>query len=231
MAYVFKFLTGKKKVLRFPVPPGIMNISIKNQNKSISLINGKEINILASPGLKTIEFEALLPRVRYPFASYRDDVKKDKRTPGFLPGRLSAKHFLKELAKLKKSKKPFQFIIVRKAPTGKSLGDNNFKVSLEDYIIKEDAEEGLDVMVAITLKEYRPYGTKKCNNGKKGKPKENTRDSNQEKPKTIKWAKGDTLSKLAKKYLGESSRHTEIAKLNKITNPATIKVGQIIKMP
>ena len=231
MAYTFNFLIGKKKVLHFPVPPSAININIQNQNNPISLINGKEINVLSFPGLKKIEFEALFPRVRYPFATYTKDPNKGEKNTRFLSGSRSAEHFLRELEKLKKNKKPFQFIIGRKAPTGKELGDTNIKVSLEDYIIKEDAEEGFDVMVAITLKEYIPYGTKPYKKKKKIKTNDKQRDSEKDKPKTHTWKKGDSLSKLAKKYLGDSSKYTEIAKLNKISNPSTIQIDDIIKIP
>lgn len=232
MAYTFKFVRGKKTVLLFPVPPESININVKNQNKTISLINGKEINVLSSPGLREIEFEAMLPRVRYPFANYEEDKKPDKNNTKFLSGKRRAKHFLSELSKLKKSKKPFQFIITRTSPTGKktNLGDTNIKVSLEDYTIKEDAQYGFDVMVAIRLKEYKPYGTKTYKKNKKIKPKGKSRDY-KDTPKTYKVVKGDTLAKIAKKYLGDSSRYSEIAKLNKISNPNSLKVGQVIKLP
>jgi nucleoid-associated protein YgaU len=46
-------------------------------------------------------------------------------------------------------------------------------------------------------------------------------------------ASGDTLSKLAKIYLGDANRYTEIFKANsdQLTNPDQIKVGQKLKIP
>lgn len=232
MAYTFKFVKGKKTVLLFPVPPESININVKNQNKTISLINGQEINVLSSPGLREIEFEAMLPRVRYPFAQYEKNSNSGEKSTKFLSGDQRAKHFLSELSKLKKSREPFQFIITRTSPTGEkiNLGDTNIKVSLEDYTIKEDAQYGFDVMVAIRLKEYKAYGTKTYKKNKKIKPKGKSRDY-KTMPKTHKVIKGDTLSKIAKKYLGDSSRYKEIAKLNKISNPNSLKIGTVIKLP
>lgn len=43
--------------------------------------------------------------------------------------------------------------------------------------------------------------------------------------------KGDSLSGLAKKFLGSTSRYRELAKLNKISAPYTLTVGQTIKIP
>jgi len=46
-------------------------------------------------------------------------------------------------------------------------------------------------------------------------------------------ASGDTLSKLAKTYLGDTNRYMEIFKANGdlLTNPDQIKVGQQLKIP
>ncbi len=71
---------------------------------------------------------------------------------------------------------------------------------------------------------------------KKAKPK--PRKSQTKKPKkqvqrTYKIKKGDSLFKIASKYLGKGSRWPEIWKLNKkaIPNPNRIKVGKTIKLP
>ena len=53
-----------------PVPPPRMDIKVNNKNKTINLINEGEINIIKTPGLKEISFEALLPNANYPFADY-----------------------------------------------------------------------------------------------------------------------------------------------------------------
>jgi len=46
-------------------------------------------------------------------------------------------------------------------------------------------------------------------------------------------ASGDTLSKLAKSYLGDSNRYMEIFKVNAdtLSNPDQIKVGQRLNIP
>lgn len=44
---------------------------------------------------------------------------------------------------------------------------------------------------------------------------------------------GDTLSKIAQRYLEKANRYTEIFELNKdiLKNPDLIKPGQVLKMP
>ena len=76
-----------------------------------------------------------------------------------LTGR-SPDYYLGTLERLKTSKEPTQFILVRCSPDGRTLYDTNMRVSVEDYNIVEDATKGLDVAVDVNLKQWRPYGTK-----------------------------------------------------------------------
>ena len=53
-----------------PFAPGKLQIKIGNANKTVTLIDGGEVNLLKTPGLSDIEFECLLPQVQYPFSAY-----------------------------------------------------------------------------------------------------------------------------------------------------------------
>ena len=57
------------KVL-LPVAPSSVNISNKNMNSIINLINDAEFNMLKQKGLQEISFKFMLPSQRYPFARY-----------------------------------------------------------------------------------------------------------------------------------------------------------------
>ena len=211
-----------------PIPPSKLQIKISNQNKTLNLIDEGEINILKKAGLTEIEFDCLLPNVKYPFAKYKKKFK-------------TADYFLGELEELKISKEPFQFIVTREKPNGKSLFNTNIKVALEDYTIKEDAKQGLDVVVSIALKQYKDYGTKLCNitivDSKPTATVEKTRETtNSPKPTTTTSytvVKGDTLWGIAKKYYGDGSKYKAIYEANKdkISNPNLIYVGQILTIP
>ena len=144
MAKGYNFFFDK---VQLPIAPESMEMTINNQNTTINLINDQEVNILKKPGLTEITFDLLIPQFKYPFASYPDGFK-------------NAEYFLSIFEKLKTSTKPFQFIVSRATPNGKLLFDTNIKVSLEDYTIKEDASEGFDLKVSISLKQYVEYSTK-----------------------------------------------------------------------
>ena len=224
MAYKFYI----DKVL-LPVPPSKMTTKISNKNKTVTLINDGEVSILKSQGLTEISFDLLLPNVEYPFADYKNGKFKD------------AKYFLDKFEKLKLNKTSFQFIVSRELPKGKDLFSTNITVSLEDYSIIEDAKEGFDVTASIKLKQYKLFSTKvvqlqttiaaSSSSGvifipakEEIPPKVNTSTIP---PYTVK--SGDCLWNICKRFLGDGSKYSQIAKLNNISNPNLIYPGQVIR--
>lgn len=215
----------------FPVTPEKISIKINGNNKTVNLINEGEINILKKAGLTDIEFEAEIPQVKHTYAVYKNGFKE-------------AGYFFDIFEGLKTGKKTFQFIVCRKTPVGKKLLNTNMKVSLEDYKILEDAENGFDFKVKFNLKQYRDYGTKTVNikvSKSKPKPKaskEPKRETNNSpKPKTTKTYKvvrGDCLWNIAKKFYGNGSKYTIIYNANKKViggNPNLIYQGQVLTIP
>lgn len=138
-----------KKCL-LPVTPQKLEIKINNANDTVTLINEGEINILKTAALTDIEFECEIPQVKQPYAVYKSGFQ-------------GASYFLDYFEELKTSKQPFQFLVSRTMPNGKVLFSTNIKVSMEDYKITEDAKNGFDLKVKISLKQYREYGTKTVN--------------------------------------------------------------------
>ena len=211
-----------------PIPPKKLELKISNQNKTYDLMNYSEINVLKNPGLTSIEFEVLLPNVKYPFAMYKNDFQ-------------NAKYYLGVLENLKVNKSAFQFIVIRKFPNGNSIFDTNIKVSIEDYTITDSTDEGFDTKVKIKLKQYREYSTKTVQvTIKQYKPPVVTRtvttnNTAASKPSgqnyTVK--RGDCLWNIAKKYYGNGSKYTTIYNANrdKIKNPNLIYPGQVLWIP
>lgn len=129
------------KVL-LPVAPSSVTITHKNMNNVINLINDAEFNMLKQEGLQEISFKFMLPSQRYPFARYLGFYQRPS-------------YYLNKLKNLKKRAKPFQLIIIRNYPnSGRAYFSTNFKVSIEDFSVEEDAEEGMDVYVDIKFKEF-----------------------------------------------------------------------------
>ena len=213
--------------MMLPIPPAKMKAGIGSSNKTYTLIDDGEVNRLKNAPLETISFEFLLPSQQYPFAQYKT---------GFLAPAI----FIEYLKKLKTDKKPFQFIVTRQMPNGRVLHFTNLSVSLENLEINESADNGLDFMVSVELKEYRTpqtlitklvnvgtavigtvQGVREANNSPE--PKQGT------KKYTVK--KGDTLWVIAKKYYGDGSKYSKIAKENNLVDPNKINIGQVLIIP
>ncbi len=219
-----------KKCL-LPIPPNKLQIKIKNANDTVNLINDGQVNLLKKAGLTDIEFECVIPQVKYPFAVYKNGFKK-------------ASYFLDYFEKLKTQRKPFQFIVARRMPSGKRLFHTNFRVSLEEYSITEEVGEGFDIKVKFKLKQYREFGTKivKIKIKKKDKkPKTNTskpRETDNSpaplSPQTYTVVSGDCLWKIAKYFYGDGSLYTIIYDANRDViggNPNLIYPGQVLIIP
>ena len=232
MAYDF-YLDG----VQLPITPGKLEIKVTNKNKTVDLINTGEVNILKKEGLSEISFEAEFTHNKLPF--YRGTFR-------------DVQFFLSKLELLKTDCKPFQFIVSREMG-GKVLFNTNMKVSLEEYNIVEDADNGSDVKVAIKLKQYRDYSTKKLvpatpektNYGRTPtpvmKPKEFRPDSsNKPNGKTYTVKAGDSLWSICQKQLGNGSLYKKVYELNKTMMDKankgkkvpkyTIYKGQVLKL-
>lgn len=215
-----------KKCL-LPVAPKKLQMKIKNANKTITLINEGEVNLLKKAGLTEIEFECEIPQVRYPYAVYRSGFQE-------------AAYFLDYFEKLKTDQAPFQFIVSRVLPSGKLLFSTNIKVSMEDYGITEDANNGFDLTIKIKLKQYQEYQTKIVNMQTSGfeatiqrsRPAETSPIPVEQQFYTV--IEGDCLWNIAKKFYGDGSKYTEIYNANQDVikgSPNVIYPGQVLTIP
>lgn len=210
-----------------PIPPQKIPIKYPGQNKTVTLINGEEINLVRPPGLAEISIDVVIPQMDYPCAVWDGSID-------------SAEDFLERLHELKESGDPFEFIVIRDGPGRNSFFDTNLDVTLEDYKVSDDVKEGLDLAVSLTMKEYKNYGTKIMNFViVPDQPVPAASESEPERPaeapqaKTYTVQKGDCLWNIAKKQLGNGARYMEIYNLNrdKISNPNKIHEGWILTMP
>lgn len=208
-----------------PVSPEKFTLKVKNANKTMTLINEGEVNFLRQAGLTELEFDVLIPAVQYAFAKYDGGFQ-------------SPAYFTNHFERLKISKEPFQFIISRQMPDGKLIFDTNMTVSMESYTVKEQANEGFDLVVSIKLKQYKAYGTKivKVSNSNTASVTNQRPVTNSPAPKqetTYKVKSGDCLWNIAKKLYGNGAMYTKIYEANKdkITNPNLIYPDQILTIP
>lgn len=209
-----------------PVAPKSLTTKIKNGNKTFTLIDTGEINILKNAKLTDFEFDCLLPNQKYPFAEYSG-------------GYQDASTFIDVFERCKTSKEPFQFVVNRIKPNGTTMFDTNIKVSMEEYTILDEVTNGTDLTVKIKLKQYRDWGTKlytvedngdatveenRPESANSPEPAENTVESY-----TVK--SGDTMWGIAKATYGDGAMCYKLATYNDMSNPNVLMVGDVVSLP
>lgn len=185
VGYDFYFYdqTETSQLLVFPITPPKLDITIGSRNETVELINEGQINLLKSPALADIEFQARFPAREYPYSRYPLDYET----------------YFAIFRSLKANKIPFRFIMIRTSVYNKYLGvrpgadtdtyrkrqaakaiaekvrgndyseyetpvigDSNYNIlcTIEEMKITEDANEGDDILIDFKLRQWKPYGLK-----------------------------------------------------------------------
>ena len=209
--YSFYFKTPYG-VIEFPITPGELTISNGSNNKTVTLINEGEVNILHSPSLTEVEFEARFPTRKYPYSSNPDAIKD----------------YFDVFTKLKEEKKPFRFLVARTGIAEQSTGNTNLLVSLEELETSESADEGDDVIVSFKLKQYKEYGVIKLpqsdaptTTSTSNTARDNSSKNTGQQSYTVR--SGDCLWNIAKAAYGDGSKWKVIYEANKSVIEATAK--------
>lgn len=200
--------------LELPYAPSELKVIINSNNETVKLIDGREINILKNPKLTDIEFDIELPRGRqYAFANKLKSPIK----------------FTDYFEKLKTNKATAKLVIVRTPPKGgigntlNGFASSSWTVSLEDYTLKESAENAYDIEVSLKFKQYVNFETRKnvviYKEASKVKTETKTVTSN----KTYTVVKGDCLWNISRKFYGTGSKWKTIYNANKTVIENTAK--------
>ena len=208
--YNFYFKIGED-VLTFPITPSELEIKVGSNNKTVTLINEGDINILKSPSLIEVEFEARFPMRQYPYAREFQNFQT----------------YYDKFKDLKENKKSFRFIVVRMTPNGKLTWDTNLLMALEELEFKESADEGDDVLISFKLKQFKEYGVKTIklpetkptttSTSNTSRNTENKASSSQY--HTVK--SGDNLWSISRKYYGKAN--TKLVEKIYTTNKTVIE--------
>ena len=206
----FVFNDGTKDIwYRFPITPSAINISREGNNETVDLINEGEVNILKSPKLTEVEFDALFPMYdHYPFATtdgQRGTHDKFQWYWDFWNG-------------IMEKRLTFRFVVSRRYGNYSYYKwDTDLKVSLESMELKEDADEyGQDIMISFKLKTVREYGVKVITTQEEPKTTDtSTTDEKRDEdaspaPRNGQWkvytvVQGDDLKIIAKRFYDDDS--------------------------
>ncbi|WP_440119708.1 LysM peptidoglycan-binding domain-containing protein [Paenibacillus sp. QZ-Y1] len=208
----FTLIDGKTK-FQFPVKPEELTISRSKGYETINMLEHGEFDFAQEEKVKEITFSSFFPK-EYD-ASYCM-YEKDFPDPRVAMNMLNT--FLI-------SKKPLRFIIT------------NTGVNVPVYLISHNSTfrggESGDIYFDITLRTWRDSKVEKVG-AAKSSSKSGSRTDLKKNSKTYTVKSGDSLSKIAKLELGNSSKWNEIYKLNTKTigsDPNRIRPGQKLVMP
>ncbi|MGR6761739.1 LysM peptidoglycan-binding domain-containing protein [Paenibacillus sp. T2-29] len=206
----FSLTDGKGKKFQFPVNPEEVTISRQKGFDTTTILSYGEFDFPQGEKVKEISFSSFFPKEYNPAYCTYEDIPDPQEAMNTLNGFLL-------------SKSPLRFIITETAVNvpviiashnstfrGGEYGDVNFDLSLRTWSEMKVAKKA-------------GSGAKSATVNKK------PRTDMKEKKKTYTVKSGDSLSKIAKLELGDSSQWSRIYQLNKKVigqNPNSIKPGQ-----
>lgn len=218
------YLSAKndKEGFRLPVNPEFIKETLAGDSQTFTIARLGQVNIIKDIQLAVYTIESFFPirNAAYVVAPLFD--------PSYYVGKIKDWQAAKE---------PIRFI----------YSDGSFVinelVSIESFEYSESAGDE-DVHYTLSFKKYVSFEPKKMviKKASSGASKETQqivkksappRQNNVETPKTYSMIKGDTLWKIAQKFLGNGSRYTEIQKLNGIKDSQLNKlpIGLKLKLP
>ena len=156
---------------------------------------------MKSPSLIEVEFEARFPMRKYPYSREVDSFQT----------------YHDKFKALKEKRKSFRFIVVRHGLTNGNGWETNLLVALEDYTLKESADEGDDVLVTFNLKQFKEYGVMIITTNATTSTSPTTRPTDGKDDSSAYYIvkKGDCLWNIAKKFYGNGAKWTIIYNANK----------------
>ncbi|AUO05457.1 terminase [Paenibacillus jamilae] len=206
----FSLTDGKGKKFQFPVNPEEVTISRQKGFDTTTILSYGEFDFPQGEKVKEISFSSFFPKEYNPAYCTYEDIPDPQEAMNTLNGFLL-------------SKSPLRFIITETAVNvpvivashnstfrGGEYGDVNFDLSLRTWSEMKVAKKA-------------GTGSKSATVNKK------PRTDMKEKKKIYTVKSGDSLSKIAKLELGDSSQWSRIYQLNKKIigkNPNAIKPGQ-----
>jgi nucleoid-associated protein YgaU len=212
-----------KEGFRLPINPEKVNVSVAGDGEKFSIAKTGKVNIPKDVELEEFSLQSYFP----------SDVSHYSVTVFREP-----QYYIDSLKRWQKNKMPVRYIYVDGSFTINEL------VTIEKFEYDEtggsaDVNFTLSLLKFVTFSPQKMVVVKKVKASatSKGKqvvkkatpPRQNTKTQ----PKTYSLLKGDSLWKVAQKFLGNGARFREIAKLNGIKDSQfnSLPIGLKLKLP
>ncbi|MEC0135913.1 LysM peptidoglycan-binding domain-containing protein [Paenibacillus macerans] len=197
----------------FPVNPDEISISRGKALETVNILSLGEYDFPAGEKVKEVAFSSFFPAVYDPgYCNYEN-----------LPDPQEA---MNQLTTMMNGKSPVRLII-----SGTAV---NVLVTIAAHNSSFKGGEPGDVYFDLTARTWREMKVHTAASAAGGSAKKSTRPDTKKPAKTYVVKSGDTLSKIAKLELGDSSKWQQIYKANQKTigmDPNKIKPGQKLVMP
>ena len=215
------FFKYENNIVQLPINPEKLEIEMKADIKSIETVGIGDISLIKGQKLRSLKISSFLPSDnKYPFILTKGDFKEPK-------------FYIDFFSKIISDKKPCRLVITDT--------EINMLMSIESFNHNYQGGDD-DVYFDIDLQEYKEHRIKVLSSSSANNNTSNSnlytnitsnRPVDRYIPKTYTVVKGDNLWNIAKKYLGDGRKYTEIYKMNQdvIKNPSLIYPGQVLKMP
>lgn len=202
-----------------------MITKVASYNKTYESIGCGELNILRGIGLRNIYMKLLLPNdLNLPFVQkpYSSNCIISKPSV-----------YISKIREFKANKKPIRLLITRILPSSEEIFSGNLLVSIEDYIVYENAGENGDFWLEINLKEYIHPKSQELNllSYEDSTYSLTISRPSKQPAKSYTVKSGDSLWSIAKVQLNDATRWQEIANLNSISNPKNLQIGKVLTLP
>lgn len=208
---------NQEDVFEFPVLPGKIEVSNQGEGAGYEVYGLGQINVIKSPGLAEYSFETILPAVenKYPFITARYYYEP--------------RYYVELIEKWRQTRHPIRFVY-----TGPSLQINT-PASIESFDWSETAGESGDIQISLSLKEYRFYAARRATvmDGQVQQAEPPRANYRSFQPFYVVKEEKEKLINISQKMYGKPDYHTEIKKLNNLTDAAVEQLypGQILQLP
>lgn len=208
--FAFREDTTKKEII-LPVPPSEMRVQTGKGLETIQVLNKGEVDFPLGARLWTVNFESFFPLYYDPTFCVTADI-------------LSPVEYVTQFCEWSENNKVIRFLV-------SSLINDLFYIQDFEYRL-QGGNEG-DIFYSITLRRYRKVKVNE-KSVQISSTSAQERPASRERPRYYIVEKGDTLSKIAQKFYGNSNVWRTIYNINKKTigpNPNLIKEGMKLILP
>ncbi|NSB17432.1 LysM peptidoglycan-binding domain-containing protein [Clostridium beijerinckii] len=194
--------------IKLPIVPSEFHIKSGKNSNSVTLLGFGEISDSGTPTLRTWSISSIFPKTKY------------KTCTGSIKS--NPYDYVQLVEKLKRDNIVCQYIITKT--------NIDMRCTIEEFEYWENDGSG-DVYYTMTFKEHKEIKLSTLGNTNMTSSvfymnSDYTLDTTKENKLVVR--QGDNIVKIAKQYLGDSSKYEDILAKNGLSNPDDVKPGMVL---